>query len=732
MLANILKSLSMPKYERVLPRIFPGAVRLEMHDRQGNLFWQLQLEEAGKEATDEDPVVAWSEFGPGIQRRQLPCKRLQFRTALQTRDHGNVALLTVSYDLQPSVPMATAPEPLRRAFGDAKAILQEELDLQSECNQLAVELSERYEELNLVYSTQDQVAELEEGQQALSRLVHNCVDYLDVGMAALICRDRNLTLRSIKTGAAPDNPEQLLDVLSTRIYDRVEAQVDFVIINEADDIERQRLLGSRPDNVLAHPILDSHGTAIGLIAVVAREDQHVFSNGDRNLLEVMAKKASRIIHTHHDSLTGLMNRSGFEPTLVTALGNARNKNLPYCLLHIDIDQLHVINDLMGHQEGDALIRRVAKTLQSILRDSDFLARLGSDEFAVLLANCDGAQGHAIADKIRAAVNELTVVSASRQLDVTASIGVAAIDSQTEGIVSVMASAEIACKAAKEGGRDRVQLYEIDNTSLVRRSEEIEWIGQVQQALREDTFELYCQPVRPLASDRWATHFEILIRLRGDDGEIKPPGLFLPAAERYQLMPQIDRWVIRNTLQALGQVQESIARTNSIFCLNLSGQSLTNTGFLTFVADEIDRSAMNAGRICFEITETAAISNIDEATQFIHELQELGCQFALDDFGAGLSSFGYLKHLPVNYLKIDGSFILEVTTDDISLSMVEAICKIGRTMGLQTIAEYVGDDETIEVLRRVGVDYVQGFHIGKPVPLVEITDRLQGESVEASA
>ena len=722
----------MTKYERVLPRIFPGSARLAIHDTQGNSFWDLQLEATDEDATDAEPVLAWSDFGPGIQRRQLPCERLQFRAALQTRDHGDVAWLTVTYNLQPSVPMATAPEPLRRAFADAKVILQEELDLQSECDQLAVELTERYEELNLVYSTQDQVAELEEGQQALARLVHNCVDYLDVGLAALICRDRNLVLRSIKTGAEPDNVEQLLETLATEVYDRVEAQVGFVVVNEADDAERQRLLGKRTDNVLAHPIIDGHGTAIGLIAVVARGDKHVFSNGDRNLLEVMAKKASRIIHTHHDSLTGLMNRSGFEPALVTALGNAKTKNMPYCLLHIDIDQLHVVNDLMGHQEGDALIRRVAKALQSILRDSDSLARLGGDEFAVLLANCDAARGHAVADKVRDTVKELTVVAANRRLDVSASIGVAAIDSQTDGIVGVMASAEIACKAAKDGGRDRVQVFEIDNTSLVRRSEEIEWIGQVQQALREDSFELYCQPVRPLASDRWATHFEILIRLRDDDGEIQPPGLFLPAAERYQLMPQIDRWVIHHTLQALGHLEQTITRTNSVFCLNLSGQSLTNTGFLAFVADEIERSKIDASRICFEITETAAISNIDEATEFIVKLQDMGCLFALDDFGAGLSSFGYLKTLPVNYLKIDGSFIREVTTDDISLSMVDAICKIGRTMGLQTIAEYVGDDETIETLRRIGVDYVQGFHIGLPVPLREIMDRLQAESVEESA
>ncbi len=736
MTAKLLKSLSMTKYERLMPRIFPGAIRIHIRDRHGELFWSVTPGEtsttAEREDADDDPVVAWSNFGPGVERRQLPSKHLQFRASLQSRTHGHIAWLIVTYDVQPSVPMATAPEPLRRAFADAKAFLHEELELQAECDQLALELSERYEELNLMYSTQDHVEKLEEGQKALTRLVHNCADYLDVGLAALISRDRNLMLESINSVAAPDDVEALLALLGTTIYDHVEAQVSSLVLNETDDVERQRLFSGRSENLLAMPVVDDHGTSIGLIAVVSRADKHVFSNGDRNLLEVMAKKASRIIHTHHDSLTGLMNRSGFEPTLVSALARARSKGGRYCLLHIDIDQLHVVNDLMGHQEGDSLIRRVGKVLRATLRDSDCLARLGGDEFAVLAANCDIRQGHAIADKIRKAVGGLQVISANRQLDVSASIGVTAIDAETEGIVGVMAAAEIACKAAKDGGRDRVQVFEEDNTSLVRRSEEIEWIGRVQLALREDRFELHCQPVAPLASERWPTHYEILIRLIGEDGIIHSPGLFMPAAERYQLMPQVDRWVVRKTLQAVGEIWGSIADSGSVFCINLSGQSLTNTGFLAFVADEIDRSPIDADKICFEITETAAISNIDEATRFIAALRDMGCRFALDDFGAGLSSFGYLKVLPVDYLKIDGSFVCEVTTDDVSLSMVEAICQIGKTMGLQTIAEYVGDDETIEVLRGIGVDYVQGFHIGMPVPLTKIIARLQRGRTAASA
>ena len=733
---RLLNSLNMAKYERLLPRVFPGAVRIEVRDRQGNLFWSVQPDQPDSDTTadtiDPNPVAAWSEFGPGIERRQLPSKQLQFRVPLQMRQHGDIAWLIAAYDLQPSVPMETAPDPLRRAFSDAKAFLQEELELQSECDQLAIELTERYEELNLVYSTDDQVTHLDEGQEALARLVHNCADYLDVDLAALISTERNLMLHSTNSSAAPDEIETMLELLGTAVYDRVEAQVRSLVLNETDEVERLRLFAGRSENLLAMPIVDDHGTAIGMIAVVVRKDGHIFSNGDRNLLEVMAKKASRIIHTHHDSLTGLMNRSGFEPTLVSAMATARSKGGHYCLLHIDIDQLHVVNDLMGYQEGDGLIRRVAKVLRSTLRDSDVLARLGGDEFAVLASNCDIQQGHAIAEKILAEISQLTVLAANRQLDVSASIGVAAIDAQTEGIVGVIASAEIACKAAKDSGRDRIQVFEEDNTSLVRRSEEIEWIGRVQQALREDMFELHCQPVAPLASDRWPTHYEILIRMIDDEGVIHSPGLFMPAAERYQLMPQVDRWVIRNTLQSLGKIFQPIHKAGSVFCINLSGQSLTNSGFLAFVNEEIDRSPIASNQICFEITETAAISNIDEATRFIGALREKGCRFALDDFGAGLSSFGYLKVLPVDYLKIDGSFICEVTNDEISQSMVEAICQIGKTMGLQTIAEYVGNDETIEVLRGIGVDYVQGFHIGMPVPLKQITDRLVRRMQAASA
>lgn len=734
MTSNVLKFMSMPKYERLLPRLFPGAVRFRLCGRQGENFWEWDTVAIsdGSEKTSDDPVVAWADFGGGIGRRKMPCGATQFRNKLMSRLKGTVGWLVVEYDTKVSVPMETAPEALRRAFVDATTMLQEELELQTECNQLAVELTERYEELNLVYSTDDQVEYFEEGQEALARLVHNCADYLDVGMAALVCRDRGLLLKEVNRSEAPAEPDTLLELLASRVYDRVESQVAPIVLNELDNRERHRLFADREENLVAYPIVDDHGTAIGLLAVVARKELHTFSNGDRNLLEVMAKKASRIIHTHHDSLTGLMNRSGFESSLVTALAGTRSKSLEHCVLHLDIDQLHVVNDLMGYQEGDNLIRRVSRTLRQSLRESDFLARLGSDEFGVLLSRCNLRQGVSIAEKISNAIRELDVISANRQLSVSASIGIASMSCDTEGIVGLLASAEIACKSAKENGRDRVEVFEEDNTMLVRRSEEIEWIGRVQQALREDEFLLYCQPVMPLKDETRSAHYEILLRLQDGSGQVLSPALFMPAAERYQLMPLVDRWVVRNTLKTLGEQWEQLSASDPVFCINLSGQSLTNNGFLSFIQDELNESGVPPGNLCFEITETAAISNIDDATTLMHQLRDVGCRFALDDFGAGLSSFGYLKVLPVNYLKIDGSFVREITTDKVSLSMVEAICGIGRTMGLSIVAEYVGDEETAELLRAIDVDFAQGFGIGKPVPIADITERLRNAPKIAQA
>ena len=722
---TLLKTLSMAKYSRLLPRVFPACELLEVRDIDGSLIWQWHRGDTeGDVQGAADEVVVWADFGRGIERRTMPDGRTQFRGPLAVRDKGTIGWLIVGYDTTISVPMDTAPEPLRRGFADAASFMQEEMDLQFECDQLAAELTERYEELNLVYATDDHVVHIEEGRQALSQLVHNCADYLDVGLAALICRDRNVELYDINRNEAPVGREELLDRLRGPVYDRVESQIAPIVLNELDSSDRKRLLDGRSENMIAYPVMDDYGAAIGILAVVARKDLHTFSNGDRNLLEVMAKKASRIIHTHHDSLTGLINRAGFESMLVATLNSTHTTNAEHCVLHIDIDQLHIVNDLMGHQEGDALIRRVAYCLRKRLRDSDCLSRLGGDEFGVLLTRCSLNQAVDVARAITDSVRSLEVIAANRQLNVSASIGVIGMSRETEGIVGLLAAAEIACKAAKENGRDCIQVYEPDNTTLVRRSEEIEWLGKVQMALRNDSFELYSQPVVGIGETKRAAHFELLLRMIDDDGEILSPAVFMPAAERYQMMPMVDRWVIRHALQYLARKWKSIAASEPVFCINLSGQSLSNAGFYAFVIDELEASSIPPANICFEITETAAISNIDEAITLMNALRAIGCRFSLDDFGAGLSSFGYLRKLPVDYLKIDGGFVRDLTTDRYSRSMVQAICGIGHTMGLSVVAEFVGDDETVALLKKIGVDFAQGFGVGKPAPMKQTIRALQ--------
>ncbi len=735
MTTTALDSLSMMKYQRLLPRIFPAASRFEIRDRKNRLYWHHVIATCESIVQENEDVYSdtdWIDEVPGLGKRQIDDSVVQFRSAILNRGHAPAGWLIAEFDTTNSIPMEIAGTALSRAFADAGIVLQGEIELQSECNQLAAELTERYEELNLVYATKDHVEYFEEGHEALIRLVQNCADYLDVGLAVLICRDRDLILHHVDTGDPPPNIEDILELISGDVYDRVESRARCLIINESDDDERDRVFLGRTENLIANPVLDELGTVIGILVVVARKTAHTFSNGDRNLLEVMTRKASRIIYTHHDSLTGLMNRSGFESTLVSTLAAARTNNQQHCVLHLDLDQLHVVNDLLGYQEGDNLIRRAAKVLRSILRDSDFVARLGGDEFGALLCNCSANQGQNIARKIRKAIGELTVTSARRRLDVSASIGIAMLNNKTDGIVSVLASSEIACKAAKEAGRNRVQVFEEDNTVLVRRSEEVEWSGRVQEALRENGFLLYCQPVVPLNQSQHSQHFEMLVRMKGEDEDVLLPGVFMPAAERYQLMPMLDRWVIHHSLQSISMVWPEISSVDPVFCINLSGQSLTNPGFQSFVVDELRQAGVAFRNICFEITETAAIGNIDEAIVFMNAIKKLGCKFALDDFGAGLSSFGYLKVLPVDYLKIDGSFVRDMVSDDVSRSMVQAIYQIGRTMGLLTIAEFVEDEQTRELLRQIGVDYIQGFGVGKPAPLAGILDELQGISSAALA
>jgi diguanylate cyclase (GGDEF)-like protein/PAS domain S-box-containing protein len=422
----------------------------------------------------------------------------------------------------------------------------------------------------------------------------------------------------------------------------------------------------------------------------------------------------------HDALTGLANRREFEYRLAQLLARMLRQAGRHALMFIDLDQFKLVNDTCGHAAGDELLRKVCQELQLHLREGDTLARLGGDEFGVILENCPAEAALRVAEALRKAVQELRFAWGGRLFSISASIGLVQIPPGQTSLVELLRTADLACYSAKERGRNRVHAYQPDDSEMSLRVGEMSWVQRIHQALEENRFRLYAQPIVPLGSGEEGGHVEILLRLQDEAGELIAPGSFIPAAERYGLMPQIDRWVVRQTLAALAHFHAEHPHAPLLYCaINLSGASIGDRDFLAFIREQLASQPLAPQAICFEITETAAIANLVEATHFINELKALGCRFSLDDFCAGMSSFMYLKHLPVDYLKIDGSFVLDLLEDPIDRAMVEMINQIGHIMGKRTIAEFVETAEVLEALSELGVDFAQGYHLGKPQPFAHL-------------
>ena len=455
----------------------------------------------------------------------------------------------------------------------------------------------------------------------------------------------------------------------------------------------------------AAPMRNQQGDTIGVVMVCQDVGQ------TRKLALQLTYQAS------HDALTGLFNRLKFERSLNQLLGDSENHN-QHGLLYLDLDQFKIVNDTCGHIAGDELLRQLATVLKSCIRQGDILARLGGDEFGVLLANCDLERATGIAEKILASIKEYRFSWQDRTFEVGVSIGLVAITADNLNAVNIMSSADMACYAAKDRGRSRVHIFQPNDADLLLRHGEMHWTTLISEALEQNRFVLYAQPINRISgSGKDEQHWEILLRIKDKKGEIIPPNTFIPAAERYNKMLSIDRWVIQNVFTAMA---------DGCFCappggermisINLSGASLGDEQLLDFICAASKELNISLNEICFEITETVAISNLTKATHFIHELKAKGCRFSLDDFGSGLSSFGYLKNLPVDYIKIDGSFVKDMVADPIDRAMVEAINQIGHVMQIQTIAEWVENEETLTLLKKIGVNYAQGYHTGKPAPV----------------
>ncbi len=462
--------------------------------------------------------------------------------------------------------------------------------------------------------------------------------------------------------------------------------------------------GSVQVEVSVSPIHDADGEVQGTVLVF------------RDVTEQQRLSQEIAFQATHDELTGLGNRRAFELALAECFARTRGHDQHHVVCYLDLDEFKVVNDTCGHTAGDELLRQIAQLFSDVLREEDHLCRIGGDEFGMILTNQSVARALAVAERLQLSLGAYRFAWREQSFGVGVSIGMVVLDGHSESVGALLQAADSACYVAKDAGRGRIHVYASDDPALAQRSGVMEWVSRIEHALQHDRFVLFAQPIVPIgAQSGRGLHCEILLRMHGADGLLVSPGQFMPAVERYHLASRVDRWVVTHALQWVAAHQAQIDQCS----INLSGQSLGDAVFMDFVVDALRNRPLPCHKLCFEITETAAISNLHTAKHFIDTLRHMGCKVALDDFGSGLSSFAYLRNLPVDVLKIDGQFVRDIATDPVSLAMVRSIHEIGCLMGKETVAEFVESQAILALLREIGVHYAQGYAVGYPVPLDQV-------------
>ncbi len=524
-----------------------------------------------------------------------------------------------------------------------------------------------------------------------------------------------------------DSAQQMRDALAQRSWDLVIADHN---LPQFGSEEALALVQAADLDVPFIIVSGSIGEDVAVAAMKSGAHDYIMKDNlarlvpaiQRELREAQHRRARRNAEqtikylAFHDPLTGLMNRNAFEQRLEQTLGQDVGDAARHVVLYVDLDQFKIINDTCGHDAGDELLRRLAQRLEHRLRGSDALARLGGDEFGALLTGCGVEDGSRIAQGLLDTAQSFRFSWDGKMFSVGASIGLVPVTGGEATATEVLRHADLACYIAKDLGRGRIHVYEHEDAALNRRRGEMHWVSRLGEAIEHDQLELHLQPIVPLAGPARATLFEFLVRLQQPDGTLALPNAFIPAAERYGLMPRLDRWVIRRALAHLAELARHDALSaGSTWFVNLSGASLSDDSLAAFIADEVARAAVPADAIGFELTETAAITHFGNALEFVNAVRALGCRVALDDFGTGMASFSYLKTMRADHLKIDGSFVRTILDDPVDAAVVEAIARVARVAGVQTIAEWVEDERVTSRLRELSIDYVQGFAVARPAP-----------------
>ena len=572
-------------------------------------------------------------------------------------------------------------------------------------------------DLNLLL-TQDhaELPSAEAGAGDLQQLLQQTIEHLRASTGALLVPEKNVMLVRSADARPPDT--QFWMRAHRRLLPLAQAQREPLILNETQSIDAPEAF---PVRVLCCSLRSRTGRTIGVLALLREALAEPFGARDAHVGEILARKAIAAIESHYDPLSGLHTRPAFERRMKTVVAEVRTA--PWSALYIDVDQLHAINENSGMHVGDALLGQLGELIRQRLPPGAFGARISGDRFAVMLpARVQDAE--AFAEALREGTERLAMVSTEARLPVSISAGVAAVDAQASELAQVLAPAETACKAAKDRGRNRVEVYQPSDASIVRRHADIGMAGQLREAIDSGRLHLDAQLILPFAaSDCARPHYELLLRMTDEDGHTVGPDSFLSAATRYQLMPVIDRWVMAHVSEAL-QPRARILEGKALgFAINFSGQSLNDDTFADHLVKSIGASGLDPELFCFELTENATVANLARTEALMRRLRQLGCGVALDDFGTGLSSLSCLRQLPVTMLKIDGSFVRDVLKDARAESMVRAIAQLARSMSISTVAEYIETEAISARIAELGVDYGQGFAIGRPIPLADLLTEL---------
>lgn len=718
MSANTIAALDFYRFSRMYHLSAGGNGEIAVLSLEGTIIWAESPE--GKEEIVGLKNNAFKSFiASGVNVYDSDNGKRIYEKVIESESQGQLATLCIYFK---SGEIDIDPIHMQRVCNNLEMLSDSivvEYELSKEIDEMADELASRYEELNLVYQTEGKLDHFSEWREALQHLVENSVEFMDVSMAALILDDKHTTLHSMNYKYPIANGYRTIADLRSSSVAWMKKENRSIVLNKPADKNRDLCCPDVPYKMVMSPVINTRQEVIGLLVMVNHYNRRDFSNSDRNLLDVMARMAGKVILANHDDLTGILNRQGFQYYLERALESAYLESKVHCMINIGIDQLKIINETASHKAGDLLIKRVVSILKEQIRSSDTISRLSGDEFILLLTNCAIDKGEQIAEKILEDIKKIDFNWEGKVFNISAGIGVTSISNKSANSESILTAAEIAKEVAKESGSNRVRVFTTGNQDLINRENQMQWVSKIQAALAENRFLLYAQKIAPISDDAETLHYEILLRLRSEDGEILSPFAFMPAAEKYNLMPAIDRWVVKSTFEALYNNLKQVNELGIIWGINLSGQSMNDDTFLDYICQQYKKFDISPEIICFEVTETTAINNIESARLFVNNLKEKGFQFALDDFGTGLSSFTYLQKLNVDYLKIDGSFVKNILTDPVLEAIVVSTNHVGHAMGLKTIAEFVENQEILQKLKELGVDYAQGYGLGKPRPIAEI-------------